>query len=265
VSKHYGPWALIAGASDGLGAEFARQLAHKGLNLILIARRVELLTKFSKELRSRHGIQVRPIVQDLAADDLLANIKKETGDIEIGMLVYNAAHSIIGAFLDQPLENHLATINVNCRAPLLLISELGLKMRARGRGGIILMSSMSGLQGSALVASYAASKAFNLILAESLWEELRSSGVDVLACCAGATRTPAYLATNPENPGILSAPLMDPAAVVKEALDSLGKAPSIVPGRANRVATFLMTRLMPRQLAIKTIAKTLKAMYPGHL
>jgi uncharacterized protein len=265
MRKNYGSWALVAGASDGLGAEFARQLARKGLNLVLIARRGELLEKLSNELHSSNGIQVRPLVQDLADENLLTYIRQETSDIEVGMLVYNAAHSRIGAFIDQSLDNHLATINVNCRAPLLLAHEFGQKMRARRNGGIILMSSMSGLQGSALVASYAASKAFNLILGESLWEELRSSGVDVLACCAGATRTPAYLATNPQNPGVLSAPLMDPPAVVKEALDSLGKTPSIVPGLANRVATFFMARLLPRQLAIKTIGKTLKSMYPGHL
>ena len=104
---------------------------------------------------------------------------------------------MVGRFLDQSLDDKLRILDVNCRGPLILTHELGTAMAARRRGGILLMSSLAGFQGSPLVATYAATKAFNTVFAEGLWYELRREGVDVMACCAGATRTPAYEASKP--------------------------------------------------------------------
>jgi len=255
----YGPWALVAGASEGLGAEFARQLAARGLNVLLLARRAEPLEALAAELRRDHRVQARAAVVDLAAPDLVAQLGAAVGELEIGLLVYNAAYSVVGAFLDQELASTLRTIDVNCRGPVILSHVLGQKMAARRRGGIILMASLAAGQGVPLVATYAATKAFNLILAEGLWEELGRVGIDVVACRAGATRTPNFERTQPQgqSQGIVG----EPGPVVTATLNALGRHPSVVPGWLNGMAAFLLGRLLPRRAAIQIMGKATRGMY----
>lgn len=254
----YGPWALVAGASAGIGAEFATQIAAAGLNVILVARRAEPLEELAASLREAHGVEVRTASIDLAAPDLLERARACAEGLEVGLLVYNAAYSLIGPFLGQTLEDKLRIIDVNCRGPVVLAHEFGAAMVARKRGGIILMSSMAGSQGAPIVATYGASKAFDRVLAEGLWEELGAHGVDVLACCAGATRTPTYEASKPVgNPPFM----MESGPVVRESLLALGTTPSFVPGMGNRAAAFVMERLFPRSVAIRTIGKETRKMY----
>jgi short-subunit dehydrogenase len=255
LRERYGPWAVVAGASVGLGAAFARQLAAEKINLVLVARTRDTLDALAAELRG--AVETRVVCADLADPQLDDKLAEATRDLEIGLVIYNAAHSRIGPFLDQPIAEQLRTIDVNCRGPLLLAHRYGQAMRARGRGGIVLMTSLAALQGSPMIATYAASKAFNLVLAESLWDELRAAGVDVLACRAGATRTPGYEASKP----LASTPLMEPDAVARAALAALGRAPSVVPGAFNRFASFVMTRVMPRSTAIRTMGRATRRIY----
>jgi uncharacterized protein len=255
--QRYGPFALIAGGSEGIGAAFAHALAQRGVNLVLVARRSAVLIPFAEALRCEHGVQVHAEALDLAAPDLATRVEALAAAYEIGLCVYNAAASQIGPFLDQSLEAHLRVIDVNCRGPLVLAHVLGKLMRTRGRGGIILMSSLAASQGSPYIASYAASKAFDLVLAESLWHELATSGVDVLACRAGATRTPAYERSGPD----FSGPVMEPSPVAEEALAALGRTPSRVVGVFNRVAAFFMEHFMTRKQAIGIMGKTTAKIY----
>jgi uncharacterized protein len=254
----YGPWALVAGASEGLGAAFAEALAARGLHLVLVARREAPLEALAARIRGAHRVEARVAALDLGAPSLLEDIRAATLGLDVGLVVYNAAASLIGGFLEQPLSDKLRVLDVNCRGPLVLADELGRSMAARGRGGILLMGSMAANQGSALIATYAATKAFDLVLAESLWDELREVGVDVLACRAGATRTPGYERSKPATE---AGPVMDPAVVVEEALSALGRAPSMVPGALNRAAAFLMGRVMPRRAAVVTMGKATRKMY----
>jgi short-subunit dehydrogenase len=257
--ERYGPWALVAGASEGIGKAFAEELAARGLRLLLLARRIEPLEDLARQIRAAHGVEVRTAAIDLGAPSVLDDVRRASIDLEVGLLVYNAAVSLIGPFLDQPIEDKLRLLDVNCRGPLVLADELGRAMVRRGRGGILLMSSLAGTQGTPYVAAYAATKAFNLVLAEGLWDELRERGVDVLACRAGATRTPAFARSSPA-PG--PAPIMDARPVAVEALDALGKGPSMVPGALNGAAAFFMQRLMPRRAAVATMGKATRKMYP---
>src|SRR5512142_152244 len=119
-SSRYGPWAIVAGASAGLGAEYATQLATRGLNLVLVARRAGLVETLSATLSAEYSVQVRPLVLDLAQLDAAETITEKTADLEIGLLVYNAAYSAIGQFLDTSLDSHLKEMETNCRAPLAL-------------------------------------------------------------------------------------------------------------------------------------------------
>ncbi len=257
----YGPWAVVAGASEGIGAAFAWQLAARGLNLVLVARRGEMLAELAVKLTADYPIQTRRLIVDLADEGGPAEVAEETADLEIGLLVFNAAFSAVGPFFDHTLENHYREVNLNCRAPLAMTYLFGKRMLARGRGGVLLMSSLSAFQGTPLASNYAATKAYNLTLAEGLWDELRSRGIDALACCAGATETPAYIASEPRTPRFITVPVMEPGAVASEALDALGRKPSIITGRQNRVFSFLMRRVMPRRIAIKLMGQTMREMY----
>jgi short-subunit dehydrogenase len=255
--RRYGKWALVAGASEGLGAEFARQLAARGLHIVLVARRAELLAQLADEIRAT-GVEVITVALDLGAPDLEQRLRSATRDLEVGLVVYNAAYSLIGAFLEQDLEEKLRVLDVNCRGPLVAAHTFGVPMAARGRGGIVLMSSLAGMQGSPHLSTYAASKAFNLVLGEGLWEELGKRGVDVLTCRAGATRTPNYVASKPRSAG---APVMEPAAVAAEAIAALGRRkPSMIPGFANRAAALFMG-LLPRRAAIRMMGNATRKMY----
>ncbi len=256
--EQYGPWAVIAGASVGLGEAFARRLASRGLNLVLLARGQTALDTLASDLRAAHGIEVRTLTADLARPDLLPLVQDFTAQLEVGMLVYNAAFSIIGPFLDHPVEEHLRVIDVNCRAPLVLSHHFGRAMTARRRGGIVLMTSTAGSQGGPWIAAYAASKAFNLILAEALWDELAASGVHVVACRAGATRTPGYAASKPRPSRV---PLLDPNHVAEKTLAFLGRGPSVVPGAFYRLSAFVMNRLLPRRTAIRIMGRATRKLY----
>ncbi|MFH1438354.1 MAG: SDR family NAD(P)-dependent oxidoreductase [Pseudomonadota bacterium] len=257
----YGPWALVAGASAGIGAEFSKQLAAKGLNVVCVARGREKLENHALEIARNYGVDARPVAADLGGLDAVEQLRSETAGLEIGLLVYNAAYSPIGPFLDQKLEDKLKTLYVNCRGLLMMAHEYGKTMAERGRGGMIFMSSLAGMQGNALVAGYAASKAYGRILGESLWDELREHGVDVLAFSAGATRTPGYEATLPEKGGVPSYLVQEPEAVATEALAVLGKGPSRISGTANKLTANVFQRLLPRRLAASTMGRMMRKIY----
>lgn len=253
----YGPWALVTGASEGIGEAFARALAARGLDLLLVARRPGPLEALAAGLRTAHGIRVRTATADVARPDLLAVLDALAGDDEVGLLVHNAAFSALGPFLDRPLDDLLRVIDVNCRAPLAMAHHFGRKMVSRGRGGIVLMSSLAGGQGTPIVAAYAASKAFEIVLAEGLWDEFRPAGVDVLACRAGPTRTPSYEASRPRK----RVPTMESGPVVEEALAALGRKPVVVAGRLNRAVNFVMQRILSRPAAIRFMGNSTRKMY----
>lgn len=250
----YGPWALVAGASEGLGAAFAEALAKRGLNLILIARRLDKLEELNNTLVNKYQIEIKYRALDLA-DFEPTKLFVSQLKVDIGLMVYNAAYSPIGYFENISDESLGKIIDVNIKAPLLLSKLVVTKMIEKRRGGIVLMSSLAGTQGSPKIATYAASKAFNTILAEGLWNELRKHGIDVLASCAGAITTPGY--KNAQNtkdaPGTL-----DAGQVAEETLRSLGKGPTIIPGLTNKIARFFMGRLFSRKLAISIMDNNTK-------
>ncbi len=259
--ERYGSWAIVAGASEGLGAEYATQLAGRGLNLILIARRAELLQTLATQLSGKYKIKAKPLILDLSLPNAAEQIVHQTMDLDIGLLVYNAAFSAVGPFLERSMDEHMREFHTNMHAPFKLIYLLGQHLLKRGHGGVILMSSLSAFQGSAYISTYAATKAFNIVLAESLWEEWRTRGVDVLVCVSGAVKTSNYVSSQPTKTGGLGDMTMTPDEVVRDALDALGKQPYVIPGRMNCVASFVMRHLLPRTLAIKFMGRTLRAMY----
>jgi len=261
IKERYGPTALIAGASEGLGAAWAHALAAHGLNLILIARRTEPLAEITHNLTQKFGIHVLPLTIDLAAADATARIITATNNQTVDLFVYNAASSYIGPFLATTPDTQLNIAAVNMLTPLSLLHHFGAGMVGRRRGGIILMSSLAALQGSGYLSTYAGTKAFLKILAESLWYEWRPYHVDVIACCAGATLTPNYLNTKPGKASPLEPKPQLPDLVVAECLRRIGTTPSFVPGTANKWVTFLMQHIFTKKTSIMMMSNGLKKMY----
>lgn len=245
--QRYGPWAVVAGGAQGIGAAYARHLAQQGLKLIVIDRSAEALQLISAELAQAHGSECVTLRLDLAQEDRLAQLQPLLAGREVGMLVYNAALADVGPFYkaETGLALERQRIAVNVTGPLELVYALGRPMLARGRGGIILMSSGAGLQGSPYYAHYAATKAYAITLAESLWHEFQPCGVDVLACIAGMTLSTAAAGyTHLDTSGFQT-----PEEVVAEALTALGHSCSIITGEHNRQHRALLATLSREQQA----------------
>jgi uncharacterized protein len=249
--ERYGAWALVAGASQGLGAAYAQALAARGMNLVLVARRRPLLDTMAQEIRGRFGVEVSCVDGDLVDPAFLERLQSTLSRLEIGLLVYNAAHAPVGEFASVNVADLVRAVDVNVRGPVTLLRTFLPGMIERQRGAVILMSSLAGNQGSPRLATYAATKAFNRVLAEGIWRELRGHGVDVVACCAGAVRTPGYssAAAGKDAPGTL-----DPQTVAESALNALGRGPVVIPGFVNRAAAVLLGRFLPRRAAIGIMA-----------
>jgi len=261
LKQKYGPLALVAGASKGIGAAFSEYLAAAGMDLVLIARNPDDLDQLANSLKNKYPISVICICCDLSSGDAVNQIKTELQGKEINLFVYNAALSFIGLFEKNSIENHNRIAQTNMITPMNLLQIFGEPMLEKGKGALILMASLAGFQGSGFLATYAATKAFNRVLAESLWYEWKSRGVDIMACCAGATLTPNFIETNPEKLSFFAPRVLRPEEVAEECFEQLGKRPSFIPGRGNRVASFIMQKLMPRKMAITIMGDNTRKMY----
>jgi hypothetical protein len=234
-----------------LGAAFAEALARRGLNLVIVARNEDRLLATASRLKETYGVDVVAFAADVSD---YAGLKRRLSELNlpIGLLVYDAAYAPIGPFEDVTEEQLVRATEVNVRAPLLLAKLLSGPMVELGRGGIVLMSSLAGSQGSPNIAAYAATKSFNAILAEGLWKELKPRGVDVLACMAGAILTPGYQDAERTKgaPGTLKA-----EDVAEQTLKALGKGPVVIPGAVNKLARFTLMRLLSRRAAIAIMSQ----------
>ncbi|MCY4477161.1 MAG: SDR family NAD(P)-dependent oxidoreductase [Gammaproteobacteria bacterium] len=250
----YGEWALVAGASEGLGAAFAEQLAARRMNVILLARRAKPLAELAGRLSAQYEVETRWEKLDLSGPDLASRFETVCGDVSPGLLVYNAALIPTGPFAELAQDTLEEIAQVNVLGPLTLVRALIDPMRERGRGAVVLMSSMSGLQGWPGLAAYSATKAFNTTLGEALWYELGGEGIDVVVSCPGAISTPGYFRNfGRESPGMLP-----PDTVARATLDALGKGPRVVPGLLNRIGWQLITRALPRRPLIRLTGKMMK-------
>lgn len=233
----YGPWAVIAGGSEGVGAEFARALAAAHINLVLVARKPGPLEETAASVREL-GVEVRTVAADLTDPAAIDAITAATADVEVGLLIYNAGANTHGrAFTQGTLAGFGSVIDLNITALLALTHHYAVPMRERGRGGILLVGSLAGYVGTSTEGVYGGVKAFSRIFAEGLWAELREHGVDVLELVLGVTRTPAMerAGLNFDVPGMhVSAP----ADVAREGLAALPHGPvHVVSGNEAVVAS----------------------------
>jgi short-subunit dehydrogenase len=248
----YGPWAVVTGASSGIGRELAKQLAQKGFNLVLVARTQIALEQLASELRSESVVETRVLAADLSDLKSAEKIESATRDLSVGLLVNNAGFGSSGAFLDTPLQNHLDMLRVNCEALTALSYHFGRRFEQRKRGGMIFLSSVLAFQGVPRAANYAATKACVQSLAEGLAIELAPFSVDILSAAPGPTKSGFAERANMRYRAAVSS-----EAVAKATLAALGRKSLIYPGWLSKFLVFSLKSLLRsgRVLVMNTVMK----------
>lgn len=254
LRTRYGPSALVTGSSSGIGREIAVQLAAAGLDLVLVARRGNALRELAVELAGRHGTDVRVLPLDLADPAGVDVLIDETAGTDIGLYVAAAGYGTSGPFLDAVPDDERDMLRLNCEAVLTTTSVFARRMAERGRGGIVLMSSIVGFQGMPNAAHDAATKAWVQTLAEAPHLELGPHGVDVLAAAPGPTHSGFA-----DRAGMRMGRALDPAAVARSTLDALGRRPTAFPGLLSRTLKESLAPL-PRRLRVRIMGAVMAGM-----
>jgi short-subunit dehydrogenase len=247
LRARYGQYALVTGASSGIGAEFAGQLAAAGLSLAMVARRKSRLDALAQRLRAAHGTVTEVIELDLAADGAVAELARRTAGLDIGLVVSSAGIVTAGPFLGNDLAAESALLRLNLEVPAELAHVYGRALARRSRGGIILVSSAVAFSPVPYTANYAAAKAYIASLGQALNYELKPAGVDVLTLAPGPVRTEGAANAEGIDFAKLPAPSMQPAPVVRAALRALGRKALVIPGVPNKVSDFTGKYLTPRR------------------
>ena len=254
LHARYGPWAVVTGASSGIGREMALRLAEAGLNLVLVARSRGTMEQMAADLTARHGTEVRVIGTDLALETAVEAVEAAARDLDVGLLVAAAGFGTSGRYLGASLEKELEMLDVNCRALLEMSLRFGRRFAERGRGGMVLMSSLVGFQGTPNAAHYAATKAYVQTLAEALHVELAPLGVDVLASAPGPTDS-GFAA----RAGMRMGMALKPADVAQPTLDALGRKSTVLPGMLSKLLTYSLVPL-PRWARVRIMGRVMGGM-----
>ncbi len=247
----YGPWALVVGGSEGIGSAFARKLAERGLNLVIVARKPGPLEETAADIRSKTGVEVRTLSVDISEPRVaLKEIRKITDPLEIGFLLYMAGANLTrGVFPDVDLELARKVVAMNVDGQMEFTHHYSGLMKARGRGGVVLTGSLAGNVGSPMIAHYSASKAFSRIFSEAVWFELKPFGVDLLHLNINFTATPAMVRL-----GYDVSTAEDPEAVAEEGIQHIADGPVwVVGGKANQDEALRRTSQMPRSEAVASV------------
>ncbi|MEW2384005.1 SDR family NAD(P)-dependent oxidoreductase [Micromonospora sp. NPDC047707] len=263
LDRHrFGPWAVVTGASSGIGAAFARHLAVSGLNLVLAARRLPELRTLGDELAASHGIDYRAVGVDLTDDDFLDRLRTATADLDVGTVIGNAGAALPGRFLDLDTDDLLRGVQLKVTANLRLAHHFGRRLTGRGRGGLLLVSSVGGRQGVPYMANNAATEAYVLSLGEALHAEFAGHGVHVTVLLPGPTDTPA-LAGMGIDPTALPIRPMSADRCAAEGLAALAaNRATHIAGRINRIQAHLLPRPMATRVMGATIGRTFAAGSP---
>jgi short-subunit dehydrogenase len=251
----YGPVALVTGASSGIGKAFAEALSAKGLDLVLVARRIDRLDELAARLAAEHGIKAHAIRIDLALPDAARRMLDATATMDVGLVVSNAGFSLKGDHAGNHPAVMAEMLMVNCHVPLQLTHGFIPRLRQRGRGGIILTSSVEGLMGCPYSAAYAATKALVKSLGEGLWGELQPDGIDVLTLCPGATESEAAAKSGIDITKLQN--VMKAEDVVGLTLDNIRNGPTFI-SSAHYQAMFEKLLSLPRRDALMAMADGLR-------
>lgn len=262
--EKYGAWALITGGTSGIGEQIANQVAAKGLNIILVARRLNLLEEKAKEIEQVHGVLVKIVQADLSKQEDITKVIEASSHLEVGLFVPCAGVETHGVTTKIPLEKELALIQLNITSVFVLTHFFAGKMVERGSGGVLLVSSIIGHMPNPYLSNYAGSKAYILNFGSSLHWEMKKKGVDVTVLSPGPTETPMMENTDID---MSKSPMtyQKPAIVATYGIEALGKKPVVIPGFKNNMMVFMASRVVSTSSAIKMggemMEKVLNAKY----
>lgn len=252
--RAYGPWAVVTGASDGIGRAFAERVASAGLNVVLVARREAELRVLASELEREHGCEALVVAADLAEDAGRARVSEATANLDAGLYIAGAGFGTSGSFLDSDPGVELEMLEVNCAAVLAHAHLFATRFAARGGGGIVLLSSIVGFQGVPRAAHYAATKAYVQTLAEGLKRELAGAGVDVLSCAPGPVRSGFA-----ERADMRLGATVAPDVVAGQALRALGRRTTVAPGALSKLLSASL-RTLPRGGRVRVMERVMGGM-----
>lgn len=258
IRNRYGPWAVVTGASSGIGREFARQCAAAGLNVVLIARRAEALRQLAAQINDQYGTECRIVPADLADGSQVSGVLTGTTDLDVGLLVAAAGFGTSGPLLHGEPATEQAMLSVNCSAVLAMAQHFGNRFADRGRGGIVLLSSIVAYQGVPHATHYAATKAYVQTLAEGMYGELRPAGVDVLAVAPGPVHTGFA-----DTAGMTMGRALKPVDVAVPALAALGRRAVSTPGAQSKLLTWSLSTL-PRRMRVVVMGRVMGALTDPH-
>ena len=245
--ESYGPWAIVTGASSGIGKAFAGYLAAAGLDLVLAARSTDKLAALGNALARAHDIQYRVLTVDLSDPTGASTVIDATDDLDVGLLISNAGSGRPGPLLDQPLADLHRRFILNATTHLDLVHAFAGRFVARGRGGIVLVSALGAIHGLPNMAHESAAKAYVLNLGEALHHELAPAGVDVTVLLPGNVDTPIIDAFGLDRSALPIRPQPADSAVRESVAAFLKRRPLHIPGRMMRI----MTRLLPRTQSVR--------------
>ena len=255
--ERFGPWALVTGASSGIGKEFARQIAASGINVVLVARRDALLAELGRAISQEFGVQYRALAMDLSQEGFIAGLADATHDIGIGLVISNAGTANPGEFLKLDRQLLQATLRLNTTAHLDISHHFGAKLAKRRRGGLILVGAMGAENGIPCIANDGAAKAYVHSLGDALHYEFKPLGVYVTVLAAGFTHTE-VLEKFGFDPKTMPLKPMSVEQCVSEGLSGLLKNRSrIIPGRLNRIMNALVPASLARKIEADMIGKAL--------
>ncbi|WP_439381405.1 SDR family NAD(P)-dependent oxidoreductase [Amycolatopsis lexingtonensis] len=250
----YGQYAVVTGASSGIGEQFARQLAAAGVDVVLVARRKDRLEALATELSRAHGTTSKIVALDLLAPGAVDELWQQVAGLDVGIVVANAGFSFAGPLVDNSLADELDILTIHGAVPLQLAHRFGRGFARRRRGAIVLVSSSIAGSPVPFEANYAAVKAYVLSLGQALNHELKKDGVDVLVVSPGQTQTEGLDNAAGIDFGRLAGAKMDPARVARTALENLGKRAHVIPGAVNRAADLMGKYLLPRRWSVRLYA-----------
>ncbi|NBW48746.1 MAG: SDR family NAD(P)-dependent oxidoreductase [Betaproteobacteria bacterium] len=253
-AARYGPYALVTGASEGIGRSFAMELAKTGLHLVLVARRADLLQALAKTLEASYGVRCLVIAADLSRSEDVDSLYQQIQALDIGLVVCNAGFGTAGNFLDGDLPTEMNLLRVNCAAVTTMAYRSGHQLRARGKGGLVLLSSIVATQGVPRSAHYAASKAYVHTLGEALRHEWKGSGVDVLIVAPGPVATGFAVRSRMQLSNAADADV-----VAAESLRALGRQAVVHPGWLAKLLSLALSTA-PRSLRVKIMGMVMRGM-----
>ena len=254
IAQRYGPWAVVTGASDGIGRAFAHHLAAQGLQLVLVARREPFLQELATILERTHGVQCLVVAEDLGKLEAVQRLAQRTAALDVGLLVAAAGFGTSGPLLDAELNTETAMADLNCTSVLAQAWHFGQRFAARGRGGMVLMSSLLAFQGTPHAAHYAATKAYVQTLAEGLRAEWAQLGVEVIASAPGPIRTGFAARAN-----MHMAQALHPDVVARVTMQALGRKATVRPGWLSKLLGWSLATL-PRWARVMVIGQVMKGM-----